>query len=593
MIKLAKLMVCVAGLLACSLIFAQQDAAQQDAQLQRTSVASEKTEPAPPKGPASTAATKPASKALTEDQQLGRQILESSEAMARGLEPPMRAYSLLQIAQTYAPTDKARAASLLRDAFTASLGIPDDKDKQDTKSRLQETILKALLPISQTDVEERLTQAEPGARKSLSTAIIDLYAKQKQFEPAIALVNRLTAEDEFPYASGIALMNAMPPEMSGERQELFAQATSSYGQHSKHGGIRVGGGFADLVIRFGASMPPKLALEAIDEVLKQAKEANESFSLTVSSEGGTASFDSSYDYALFAMLPLLRQLDESRAKSLLEENQALQSKLQQFPQGMQSLNPELAGNPPKEGDSAKGAESSKSGASPKHRGMSVSTRSGKASPEEAARAYQQAELQRNAEQIIDSSEKDPVQAIAQASTLPASLGGPLPQSPRGRVLEAIARANVKSHPAIAKQAVDELKKMAEDITGQGQAVYLASAAALYLQLGDDDSAERMVSEGFKAADKMLEQDNDANDPNGALKAWWPSTDAYRRFIEVETKISRRSTANILKEIKDPEIRTVESIMVARTLLGVPMVQYTIAKQPKSGKNGFTMVTSGP
>ena len=152
----------------------------------------------------------------------------------------MRSYSLLQIAQAYLPTDKAKATSLLRDAFTASTGIPDDKDKQDTKSRLQQGILQALLPLSQSDVEERLSQVDPGVRKSLSTAIINLYAKQKQFEPAIELVNRLTAEDEFPYSSGIALMSAMTPEMSGEKQELFAQATSSYSHHSKHG-LRFGG----------------------------------------------------------------------------------------------------------------------------------------------------------------------------------------------------------------------------------------------------------------------------------------------------------------------------------------------------------------
>jgi hypothetical protein len=218
-------------------------------------------------------------------------------------------------------------------------------------------------------------------------------------------------------------------------------------------------------------------------------------------------------------------------------------------------------------------------------------RSGKTSPQESAQAFQRGELQRTVQQVIDSSETDPVQAIAQAATLPASASGPFPQSPRGRVLEAIARANIKSHPAIAKQAVDELKKMAEELPPDSQVMYLASAADLYLQLGDKDAAEKLVSEGLKAADKMLEQDSNADDPNTALKAWWPSTDAYRRFVEIETKISHRSTANVLKEIKDSEIRTVESIMVARTLLGVPMGQFTIARNTKNGKNGFMMNAS--
>ena len=86
------------------------------------------------------------------------------------------------------------------------------------------------------------------------------------------------------------------------------------------------------------------------------------------------------------------------------------------------------------------------------------------------------ELQRQAEDTIDSAGKDPVQAIAQAATLPASLADNVFQSPRGHVLETIAKINVKNHPAVARQAVDELKKMAEDLAPQAQVIYLASAA---------------------------------------------------------------------------------------------------------------------
>jgi len=58
-----------------------------------------------------------------------------------------------------------------------------------------------------------------------------------------------------------------------------------------------------------------------------------------------------------------------------------------------------------------------------------------------------------------------------------------------------------------------------------------------------------------------------DDPNKALKAWWPSTNAYRQMVEIETKISHPATAKLLQEIKDPDVRTVESINFARALLG--------------------------
>ena len=66
MITVSKLMVCVAGLLVCSLLFAQQDAQPQH----MATVAAEKAEPTAPKVEAPSAGSKPTPKPLTEDQQL-------------------------------------------------------------------------------------------------------------------------------------------------------------------------------------------------------------------------------------------------------------------------------------------------------------------------------------------------------------------------------------------------------------------------------------------------------------------------------------------------------------------------------------------
>ena len=40
------------------------------------------------------------------------------------------------------------------------------------------------------------------------------------------------------------------------------------------------------------------------------------------------------------------------------------------------------------------------------------------------------------------------------------------------------------------------------------------------------------------------------------------------MVEVETKISHPATSKVLEEIKDADIRTVESITFARALLGL-------------------------
>src|SRR5215471_4918389 len=173
---------------------------------------------------------------LTDDQKLALQLLETSEAASRGFEAPMRSYGLLQTGASLTGLDPARARSLLGDAFRASLEIQDDDY---TKVRVQEEILRTLLPLSQEDVEGILPQAEMKVRKPITDIIVGRYAEKKQFDKALELVNQIAAIDEFPYGSATRLMDAMLPEMAAEKQTLFTQAVASYRDH-EHAKIVIG-----------------------------------------------------------------------------------------------------------------------------------------------------------------------------------------------------------------------------------------------------------------------------------------------------------------------------------------------------------------
>lgn len=511
---------------------------------------------------------------ITEEQELALQVLETSEASARGLEAPMRSYSLLQIASSFPTQDDKKARALLHDSFTASLAIQDDND---TKARLQEDIFRALLPLSLDDVQKLLPQAEPKVRTHTSESIITLYADKKQFEKGLDLIDQVTAWDEFPYNSAGKLMDAMPAEMIAEKQNLFIQAVNSYKNH-EHPGIRIGGALTGLILHQYKGMNPKIVMQAIEEVLSQSKNKDEKNqrAITLGGDGGTVAFSSDYEYQLFALLPIIRQFDESRAQSLLEENKSLQAMLQQFPLGMESVDP-TPKEKPKEGE-----------AGPKRTGVQTSVFStDRANAAMSAQQYAAQEARRRMQEVMGEAEKDPVQALAHTTTLPITIGD-FPMSPRGNALTAIAHASVKKNPAVASQALSELRKIVGDMPLGAQAQSLQTAANLYLELGDREGAEKSVSEGFKVADKLLEKDLNPDDPNQGLKAWWPSADAYRRFVEVQTKISRRDTVNLLKEIKDPEIRTLQSIMYARALLGLPMKRTTIVEKRKNMNR--TMVT---
>lgn len=518
---------------------------------------------------------KPATEArpkLTEEQKSALQILETAEGSARGMEAPMRSYSLFQIASSLTNTDQKKARSILNDAFTASLEVRDDDD---TKERLQQEVLRTLLPLSLQDVEQALPQAEPKVRKDISQGIISAYTSKKEYGKAIDLIYQLTGWDEFPYGSATTLMDALPAEMSAEKNSLFFLAANSYRNHKHAGAIFGSQSFTEMVAHFGGSMNPKVTLEAIDEILSQAKNADkDKSSITIGGDGGSASFSSNYDYQLFAVLPLLRQLDESKAKTLLEENQQIQAQLAKYPNGLDSV------SPPKKDDK---------GGKPlitQRRNLGVDV-SSNAAAEENARMMQQQELQRRIKEIIEEAGKDPTQAIAGAMALPPSSPQPWRPAPRAQALEGIARANVKSNPGAAGRALSELRKVSGDLPLRQQVQQLASAAELYLQMDDKENAEKLVGDGIKLADKLLENDANPDNPNKALKAWWPSADAYRRFVEIQTKISRDDTMGLIKEIKDVDIRTMEQIMVARTLMGLPMKRFIVVEK-KKGTNSFSI-----
>ena len=476
----------------------------------------------------------------------------------------MRSYSLLQIAGAFTGSSPEKARSLLQDSFSASLAIQDDEDM---KREMQIDIFRVMLPISQSDVEERLAQAEEDARKMASGAIIRRYTDKKQFDRAIDLVQQITSLGEFPYGPAASLLEALPPEMNADKQAMLASAVASYRAHEHKQRLFGGGDLTTLVIRYGESMPPKLALEAIDEILSQARKNDDPLSVTVGGEGGTASFNSMYEYQLFALLPLFRKLDESGANRLVEENTTLKTTMQQYPKGMDSVSPPSVDN------------------SKPSRGTSFMIGRGGGN-QVSSQAVMMQEMERRKDLILKQADTDPTQAIAQAVALPLTVSSFGP-SPRASALEAIARMNIKKHPAGARQALAELRKSITDIQPRLQAKYLSSAAKLYLEMDDQDGAEDAVHEGLKVAAKMLDEDMNPDDPNKALKAWWPSADAYRQMVEVETKISHPATSKLLEEIKDPDIRTVESITFARALLGLNVKLSRFVVQRKGSNVNLT------
>ncbi len=66
------------------------------------------------------------------------------------------------------------------------------------------------------------------------------------------------------------------------KMSLFSQALNSYKNHEHTSMNSRDGSLTGMVVRFGDKLPPKLVLQAIDEILTQAKKISDPYSITIS-----------------------------------------------------------------------------------------------------------------------------------------------------------------------------------------------------------------------------------------------------------------------------------------------------------------------
>jgi len=494
---------------------------------------------------------------LTPQQQVGLSILDQQAGAAKGLSPVMRTFALMEIARGYEKLNPPKALATLRDAFQASQSIEDDSDpKKSNKTWLQGQVLDRLVALDPAYCEQLIPQLAGYPRIAAINRLIMYHTRKKQFAQAIALLGQL-GDEEFPYMIGSHLVRALPPEMAADKQNLFAQALASYTQHD-HKSDPGMDDFALFISRTWQGLPPELGLQAIDEVLKQARQSDAKMQITIGAEKGSASFTSVYNYDLFELMPALHALDPERADRLLQEDRDVQTAAKQYPNGLQSLDPEN-GLPD-----------------------SITMRLPSDSGEPSADDRYDDQLQPQIRQIVAQAEKNPKQALAATMSLPDF------HNTRALALLNLAGAILKTSPGYAANALDELMKIIPSIQREiVQFDMLAGAGDDYLKLGNTESAKKVVDQGFKLAEKLYATDTDADDPNQAFKAMWPSTSAWRRFVALATRISPQTALLAINSIPDPEIQALETIALADSLLGAPTGMQMIEVQTKN-KNSYMM-----
>lgn len=543
----------VAALLLCG-VCAAQVAADQQVQLTRAGEAPAKSKPTP------------------EQLQGGRQMLETAEASANGMEGGMRAYALLQVANAYVLSDKTKALELLNNALMATKGMDDEQ----ARNQLQGQILQAIVPLKPGKADELLDQVDPSARGRVLTSLLSYYQKNNDWDRAMQVVYRIAAEQEVPYDAVNKIMAKLPDERAGDRAQLFSTALTSFKNHPPAQGQRsfaVGGGdFASMILSSWKMLPREAVLDAIHAVLDQTKQqaqdssggGSQPMSISMSSANGGVAFNSMYEFRLFQLLPVLRQLDPSEAEKLVKESQAVQGMLDKYPDGMNSIAPQ--GN----GGSAGGSGGPPSANARMSVSMGSGSGGGRGGPGDMSPMLMQQVMK-----IVQDSAKHPDDALANAAAIPD-------KRMQVQAYMGIAQTNAKSNASVAKQALEKAMDGVSELDPVQQVLTVTSLANMYLQLDDTSAAKKVIEKGMKMAENAYKQDTNADDPNKALKAYWPSSQAYTGLLRVAAKISPPWSMELLKDISDPELKGLGQIALAQSWLDLSPGARTVMMNSKKG-----------
>jgi tetratricopeptide (TPR) repeat protein len=447
-----------------------------------------------------------------------------------------------------------------------------------SKPWLQWQILQDLIGTSPSAAEAFLPQADPKVSVQLTAQFVSAYVRDKKIDRAEQLLRRIGDQEQFPFDAAADLMLARPA--GPQRTAVFQIAVDNYRTFGdgKNPYLR-DEDLATIVVRFWHELPAPNVLAAIDDILDQAKEhppADEDNNISYSTGKGSVQF-TWYEYRVFEFLPVLDELDSARADSLRRDQAKVASALQKYPRGLQSLNPYLRNSPLSEEEEKEQA-----------RNQDYPSIVAGASPTELAQEQQEDEASRQieAKQMLasDQAASDPPQAFETAMSLPMWEGPTGIYSPRCGTLLVVARIVGQKNPEIAKKAIDEAGKGLEDAKPRLAGTLRVGIVRAYLKLGDNERAEKALNEGMREARKLYDSDTDASDPNLALKAFWPSSALWGTLVALGAKISPDVADHLIGEISDDEIRSMQKVWVANTLLGANAFARCMEWR-RSGHNG--------
>jgi len=559
----------------------------------------------------------PANLTYAERIALARPILVHAESTAFALTPGSRVLLLYRLGGAWYPLDRDYAIRLYRQAFdvTAVSDIP-------FRGWLQRAIVIDLIPISPSDALDLIARGEPAesrsspdSQKTSRNAFYGMLIRYALAQGDIALATH--AFDNSVKAGALnegataKLMASLPAGAKAERASIFRAAVEFY-EHDPVSSMACGSiGLSDLIARTYAQVPSQLVLRAIELELNQAEKA----ASCGNSLAEGASFQSTYDFKLFAVAPALLSLDPKRAEALLAQHEAVAGALKRFPQGIVSIEGKYR---------AEGLDPSYpihmnqdwipqgfllfsgEGPAPKldalDTGLEFTLPDTSNRPDVLGEGEFYSDLDTPESKILDrtgSCPADVVHTLESSRDVPvvrricfaaggAGCMGEENTFPRAKLIQAVAeRCAYGGDAARSRQVLEAQLALLPQVPAEDRVKFLADAADLYLRLGDRDRAAQVVELGFAAAREVLDENEkayqvrDQADQDRVAEALWPADESYRLMLALGVNSDLGATQAAVDAIPDAVLAEYERVMLARALLGVP-VSMSMTEGPHGG-----------
>ena len=411
--------------------------------------------------------------------------------------------------------------------------LPDEKDVF-LRSRNQGLIIEKLAKLDPGKALALLTQlspsvAEGSVKPKAYEKVVQSLLEAGKLDGAVDVLSAY-GEGEYPFGALTAVMQELAQD-DGRRVILFGLATSAYTATPR-------GDFGELIIRHWETLPRESVQAAVSTItsnlLNPPKRSGKSIT-RFSSNQGAVTFNSREELDLFKLLKVVKANDAKRLAEIFEKHPGMEEAMTKLPGGVSQG---MTMNANSSGDDA------------------ASRMEGERMASEMAQRMDQVERVRLA------AEKDPREALKLAEKIKDA---DMRLSALVTVGNAAAEKQDAALSATVLAACAAAMEKADEPIGIGMAlIQMGDIAARAKQ---PDLVRQIAEKGFAAAELALKSDLKKDNPNTAPRDVWPSVQMARMLMLLTGRELGTDAALLLDRWKDPDLRLVAQIALARALLG--------------------------